>query len=363
MDVAKSQLTKNVKVKNLIIENLDGIIENALVSARRELKIPEAEFRERMNLLNEEFYAHMYDSIAQMVADHAFGSSYLQDWRMMKRRSQAEIVGRHRRAFLYFFGYLHTCFLIYEKLRLGLQGAILDKRHTLHLCMYGNLCRMADEIGILLSHGYTSAALTLWRTFYEHTVVGLLLLRENSNELADRFDAAGHRDLEVRAESYIKRHGELGFDPLDQQEVMDIEQRGAWLREHFEAQLFKQDYGWAAKVLAEKPTFRAIEAHVGLSKFRPFYIWASSFTHPNFERLTDFWNGDKMIMDRITAQEHELQAFVDPMQLTMACFQEINTEMLAIFSPDHQFEANISILDKLYEKLIGQLGETPPNKS
>jgi hypothetical protein len=117
------------------------------------------------------------------------------------------------------------------------------------------------------------------------------------------------------------------------------------------------------QVLAEKPTFRAIEAHVDLSKFRPFYIWASSFTHPNFERLMDFWSGNQMVMDRIIAKEHELQAFVDPMQLTIACFQEINTEMLAIFSPKNQYEANITILDKLYEKLIVQLGETPPNKT
>jgi hypothetical protein len=33
--------------------------------------------------------------------------------------------------------------------------------------MYGNLCRMADQIAIQLMHGYPDAALRLWRSFHE----------------------------------------------------------------------------------------------------------------------------------------------------------------------------------------------------
>ncbi|MEJ7559376.1 MAG: hypothetical protein WKF66_13785 [Pedobacter sp.] len=39
------------------------------------------------------------------------------------------------------------------------------------------------------------------------------------------------------------------------------------------------------------------------------------------------------------------------MQLTLACFHEINTVCLDIFSADHQYEANLAMLGKIYDKV------------
>lgn len=341
-----------MKVSDLIIEGLDRIIHESLESVRVDMKISKKKFQEFLNLEDGKAFDTLYDAVAEHLIDRDFKNQYLQQWRQMTRSSQAKIISAHKKPFLYFFAYIHICFQIYDRIRLALDGQVMDKKTTLHLCLYGNLCRMADEIGILLSHGYTSTALTLWRTFYEHSVVGLLLLRENSDDLTDRFDASSHRDMQARTDSYTKRHEDLNFPPLEPELIMNIEQKSSWLKENFEAQLFKQDYGWAAKVLTEKPTFRAIESHVNMGRYRPFYIWASTFAHPSFERLTDFWKDeDKIVLDRVISSDPDLQSYVDPMQLTLACFDEINTAFLDIFSVDHQYEANRAMLAKIYSKL------------
>ncbi|WP_426330134.1 DUF5677 domain-containing protein [Pedobacter sp. R-06] len=341
-----------MKIEDLIIDGLDHTIARSLESVRKDMKISEKDFRKLLDEEDGKAYDILYDVVSEYLIDRDFTSKYLQQWRVTTRSNQAKVIGMHKKPFLYFFAYLHTCFQIYNRTRMALDGRVVDKTTILQICFYGNLCRMGDEIGILLSNGYTSAALTLWRTFYEHAVIGLLILKENSEELTDRFDASGHRDLEARAESYKKRHEDLKFPPLEAKVVMDIEQKSAWLKENFDGQLFKQDYGWASTVIKEKPTFRAIEAHVEMGRFRPFYIWASTFAHPSFERLTDFWGeGDKIVLDRITKQDEDLQAYIDPMQLTMACFQEINIEFLNIFSIDHQYDANVAMLGKIYDKL------------
>lgn len=345
-----------MKVSDLIIDGLDQVVHESLESVRTDMKISKKEFQKYLDHEDGKAFDILYDTIADYLIDRDFKNQYLQQWRQMMRSNQARIIAAHKKPFLYFFAYIHTCFKIYDRIRHAMDGENLDKKTTLHLCLYGNLCRMSDEIGILLSHGYTSAALTLWRTFYEHSVIGMLLLRENSDDLTDRFDASGHRDMQARTESYTKRHEDLNFPPLEPELIMNIEQKGAWLKENFEAQLFKQDYGWASKAITEKPTFRAIENHVGMGRYRPFYIWASTFAHPSFERLTDFWKDeDKIVLDRIISQDQDLQSYVDPMQLTLSCFHEINTAFLDIFSADHQYEANLSMLGKIYDKLTDNL--------
>ncbi|WAC40375.1 DUF5677 domain-containing protein [Pedobacter sp. SL55] len=161
----------NMKVSDLIIEGLDRIIHESLESVRVDMKIPKKKFQEFLDLEDGKAFDTLYDAVAEHLIDRDFKNQYLQQWRQMTRSTQAKIISAHKKPFLYFFAYIHICFQIYDRIRLALDGQVMDKKTTLHLCLYGNLCRMADEIGILLSHGYTSAALTLWRTFYEHSVV------------------------------------------------------------------------------------------------------------------------------------------------------------------------------------------------
>jgi len=68
----------------------------------------------------------------------------------------------------------------------------IDIADLILICLYDTLCRMADEIGMALSQGSTTSALAQWRTFYEHIVVGIFLMDEDSPELFKKFADFSH---------------------------------------------------------------------------------------------------------------------------------------------------------------------------
>lgn len=61
-------------------------------------------------------------------------------------------------------------------------------------------------------------------------------------------------------------------------------------------------------------------------------------------------DGNKIILPRLIKQDLELEAFIDPMQFTISILHEINDYILYEFSTQNEYEVNVSLMRKIFEK-------------
>ena len=146
--------------------------------------------------------------------------------------------------------------------------------------LHGRACQVADEIALLLSHGFADGAMARWRTLHEIAVTAMFL-SEHGEPAAERYVI--HDIVEVRkaAHQYQLHCRRLKSKRLSARELNRTER-------HYQAALarfgrhFKEQYGWASAALGKsKPTFADIEIGAGVEHLRPYYKLASHNVHAN----------------------------------------------------------------------------------
>jgi hypothetical protein len=281
---------------------------------------------------------------------------YLSKWRQKSVKNSEKIMDTHESLFLYFFGYLDLAYTVITNLnKTVINNHEIEEKDKMIICLYSNLFRMCDEIGSLLIHGFTTGALQLWRSYYEHAVITIFLIKCDSNELIQKFKDASEKKYSDQIESYNKHRADLKFPELDEVVIKGAEAKQKTMQDAYDKDFFKQDYGWAKDFLTEKPNFRAIENSVDMARYRPYYIWASSYCHPNLRSVTAYRNADnQIVLEEIVRQKIDKQSFVDPMQLTLAIFEEVNNHIFNRYSPAYEYTTNMMMFRKIYKKLTDQ---------
>ena len=341
-------------IPNLLFDDLGNIIDELFSKMRAEVEDPESfdkafeEKSEAMFNIFDENYTDMF--VGLLTKD------YLKTWRKKSARNSDKIMDTHETLFLYYFGYLDLAYTVVSNLNKAAVGnSGMEEKDKMIICMYGNLFRMCDEIGTLLTHGFTTGALQLWRSFYEHAVVTIFLIKCNSNELTAKFMDASDKKFNDQVESYNKHRVDLKFPELDQTILKHVEAKQKSMKDIYDKDFFKQDYAWAKDFLPEKPNFREVESSVAMDRYRPYYIWASSYCHPNLRSVTAYRNSEhKIVVEKIIQQKIDKQSFVDPMQLTLAIFEEVNNHLFNKYSPAYEYATNMMMFRKIFKKLSDQ---------
>ncbi|WDF75623.1 DUF5677 domain-containing protein [Mucilaginibacter sp. KACC 22773] len=337
------------KFKNLLIPEYDYIINDVLEMARKKLKLEHQDFLEILQ--NSEVFDLVEETLTDFIINKRDVSSFIKTWIKDSQRNQKSIVSLHKSTFNYYCLFLNCCFLAFKNIRKELDGTTIELPDLILLNIYGTLCRLSDEIGILLTYGSTRSALILWRTFYEHAVVGLFLIKEDNTELYKRFMDFSHKDIKKKKESFEKHRDELKFPPLSDDKIKEIDERTESLREGYGSDFFK-DYAWANGFVEGRATFYTVEEKAGMSRNRPFYIWVSEFSHPSFSGMTSVHeSGDKIDLENLIKPVVDIESFIDPMQLTLSIFYTFNNHFLHRYSINHQYDVNMLLLSKLYEAL------------
>ena len=138
--------------------------------------------------------------------------------------NQKKIIREHRKSFKSFFAYNHITYIIYTSLRKSNDKPWFLTHDGIIISNYGYLHRLADQIGIMLLNGYPDGALRLWRSFYEHAAILLLLIKEYNNEsLFEKFISHDHQNVKKKAESHNKNYEVLKFPKFDDRVVANIE--------------------------------------------------------------------------------------------------------------------------------------------
>lgn len=145
--------------------------------------------------------------------------------------------------------------------------------------LHARACQIASEILALLRSGYGDGAHARWRSLHEIAAVGFFI-QSAGNEVAERYLLHNAIESYRAAQQYQEHCKALGYEPLTEKELDEIESEYQHLLSRF-GSAYKENYGWAASAIRKNPTFRDIEQEVGLNHLRPFYRMASHNVHAN----------------------------------------------------------------------------------
>jgi hypothetical protein len=349
------QEVKEIKIENLVFEGNEELLHTTFENVREGLGLTKEEFIE---LLQSEKGHKIYEVYDEMIANFLtakFSKSRFREQLAISRRNEQAIIKENQPLLQSYFAYVHAVHIVYNHLIdatfKGRKRYRIDIRDMVNISLYGNLCRKADEIGLLLRNGFPDAALVLWRTFYEYGVVACFMMKHDSQTLALQFADAGNRDVFKKAASFDQRAPDLKFRPLNKKVRNEINNEFTSLQSKYPKEFFTNDYGWAFGFIQGKLNFRNLEEVADFSRYRPFYIWASEKSHPNFHGITDYRNNRKQVIpQKIVGQEIEKQAMIDPAQLTLSVFDQVNQHFITKYSVEHEIETNFKIFRRLYER-------------
>ncbi len=266
--------------------------------------------------------------------------------------------GNFRKQFQYFQAYLHVNTTVYNRMQQHFLAAKpANKKLNLIFPLYGYLTRQASQIFTLLLNGYPDGSLRLWRSLYEFAVIELLFIKEYTNEnLQRQFIDHFQKAQKKKTDSHQKHYVELKHPPLEDSLINFVKTRSDTLSAQYGKTFLEEDYGWCSVIFPsqkKKVTFRDIEEYVGLSRLRPYYIWASGHCHPSFESFMEFYNADKKILhiDKILLPEIEKASYIDPLQLTLAVLDEVNRSFLELYSVSSEADINWLLFRTIHQKL------------
>jgi hypothetical protein len=351
-----------MQILGLISDQATAVLDQMLAEVRRQTKMTTEEFDQFLDKKGQELFALLEGHLAEeLVAKYT--SEKFHHRHEFGLATQEKIIKHHEDLFHYFFAYIHTACMVYANFLAKIDKSNeLESKAATHLLFYGNLCRIADQIGLMLSNGYPDGALRLWRIFYEHAVVAIFLLQKNSAEADTRFRKATFRDRKRSVESIGKHHVELKFPPLSQEFVEWVEREYAEVKDQYGKDFFDNEFAWAKPYVQGKANLRAIEDLIGFSRYRPFYIWACTKSHPNFKEISDFRDSEgKIILSWLTRRRIDRRPMVDPAQLTIAVFHQVNDYFLHLYA-GHEYDVNLQLFRKLYDRFGDSLSEEKMDK-
>jgi hypothetical protein len=163
------------------------------------------------------------------------------------------------------------------------DSALIDVLFGLHV----RACRMASEVLCLMCGGFSEGANARWRSLHEVAVIAMFI-SQRQGDLPERYLRHAAVERCRAARQYQQHCAVLGHEPLQPAELDALEKEmGVAISDY--GTPFGHDYGWAADALKlNKPTFSAIEQHVNLDHWHPYYRMACHSIHAGSQSL--FWS-------------------------------------------------------------------------
>lgn len=341
---------KNVEIEGLLIEGFGKMFVDSFNEAIKAANLSEEEALKKIAPKFNVLLSNYEESISTLyLENHKFNvDSFLKT----HFANQKKIVNTHKTSFEAFILYVNGCYVIYEKVIEKLKRKRIDSTLKMTVALYGLVIRRADEIVNSLLCGYVDAAMIIWRSLYENAIILLLLALENNTELADKYFQHSVRNSRKKVLSYNSHHKELKFPPLPSSTEKILQSEVQKMDIKYGKDFLDNEFGWADGLFPgkQKASFRLLEERVEMSRFRPYYLLCCEHIHPNFGSFSNYMEGNKIILPKLLRQDIELDKFIDPMQFTVSILHEINDYILYEFSIEEEYNVNILLMRKAFEK-------------
>lgn len=213
--------------------------------------------------------------------------------------------------------------------------------------LHSRACQTSYEILELLKSGFADGAYARWRSLHESAVISLFLA-QHDQETAERFLLYSTVENYYEMEAYDEHSDELGYEPLSDEMMDEIEEAYQALSDRFGSS-FTGFNGWAVHQFSGGSVrFVDIEEKVGLDYLRPHYKAASN------------WNvhiGSKGMQHRVGMLDDggvnqpllsgpSNYGLADPGQCTAISLCQV-TDLLMDFDIDREFSLLFSIIEIL----------------
>lgn len=336
-----------IKIKNLFFANVAELFDDMIEKAIKELNISENDFREKVTPIMESLIEKYNETFVNTHLDNHNLS--LEKFFQSHSENQKKIIDENNELFTHFILYVNSCHIIFEKWTKTLKGRRKSKADGMFAALYGIVVRRSEQIVSLLMDGYVDAAMVMWRSLYENSIALLTLLKENDNELIEKFSSHSFKNSKKKVESYTKNHEELKFRPLKKQMLEQIEVEEQRIIDKYGKKFIENEYGWADELFSgnQRASLRLLEERLNLNRYRPYYILCSEHVHLGFNSLNDFSNGKKIYLPRLTQQNIEKEKFIDPMQFTISILHDVNNAILYQISVDEEYDVNLKMLKEM----------------
>lgn len=139
------------------------------------------------------------------------------------------------------------------------------------------------EMQALLEAGYPDGAMARWRTLHEISVFACII--ELSSDSAKQFILSEHINNAEGAKCYSAHASELGHETYTAEELANIDAMEEWALEELGDVNTDSEHFWVRPFLREnghslrKLSFKILEKHTGMSRFRPYYKLACEKIH------------------------------------------------------------------------------------
>lgn len=170
-----------------------------------------------------------------------------------------------------------------DKLQRSKAKRNIPKREAI-LMLHMRGCQAMSEIITLIESGYADGAMARWRTLYELRVVAEMI-EKFGDDIAFRYFDHQHVTRRREMDNDLRHFTPEELENTDHQTKQIIDDNfGAVIQEYGPS--FATPYGWAASSVGKKkPTFRDLEASVGLPELPTNFKMASYKVHAGIAGL------------------------------------------------------------------------------
>jgi hypothetical protein len=173
---------------------------------------------------------------------------------------------------------------------------------------------VVQEIICLLKGGFPDGALTRWRSLHELSVTAMYIAK-HGEDTAKQYLLSFHFSAR-RAAHQMNRHSERsGLKSFSTDEIQEFDALCTEAERILGRPIKRDKDGEWPKITIAHPTFAQVEVSVGMDHWRPWYKWASSYTHAN-HRPADKSLGLAETEVPVNLVGASNSGFVDPFQLT-----------------------------------------------
>lgn len=171
-----------------------------------------------------------------------------------------------------------------KKKKLSKNKNIVNPKQVALIKIHVRSIQIAYEIMALIRAGFADGAHARWRSLHELGII-TFFLRENSDEVSERYLVHNVMKRFKAAEHYQKHHKALGYPPMTRKESDTLEKEHKRLLQKYGNDFeYRNGFEWIPRSIIANPSFKSLEEHVKLDKFYPFYSWASDSVHGGIKR-------------------------------------------------------------------------------
>jgi len=289
---------------------------------------------------------------------HADQEHLLIEKKLEQKKFSQEIHDRWGKALDFLEAYIHASLEIGDAFNAKHRSLKnIEQCYTIEVItrLHGRACQIAQEILILLKHGFPDGAFARWRTLHEIAVLSQIVIT-HGEEIAKLYylhEIYLSKNAMTNYNKYLQKYPDKLFDRrYSDEEFIKIQLQIDKLQKTHQ-DYFPQPYGWAAGLIIQnypnktKFSFSDLEELVGQDFMRPYYKMASYFVHGEIKGLTaSLSKGFANVIPAGPSIFH----FIEPGQNTAISLLKINATILSL-EQSMQSRLIYTIFDELCDEI------------